>query len=70
VGGVFSGASDVVTDAEAATFGATAGQPADRCYHQACDGLDNVKLRLGRALAAALADSAFQIAGDPTLVRR
>jgi aminopeptidase Y len=70
VGGVFSGASDLVTEPEAQTFGAAASQPADSCYHQACDGPDNVKLRLGRALAAALADTALQIAADPTLVSR
>ena len=42
VGGVFTGASERVGAAEAKRFGARAGQPADPCYHRACDTLANV----------------------------
>src|SRR6185436_2908647 len=42
VGGVFTGASERVGAAEARRFGARAGQPADPCYHRACDTLANV----------------------------
>jgi Zn-dependent M28 family amino/carboxypeptidase len=36
-GGLFTGAEGVKTPAEAATWGGTAGQPYDPCYHLACD---------------------------------
>ena len=43
-GGLFSGGIEPVTDAQAALFGARAGEPADECSHRACDTLDNVDL--------------------------
>ena len=49
--GLFSGALEPVTEDQAAASGATAGRPADPCYHQACDGVENVDLRLARVLA-------------------
>ena len=70
VGGVFSGASEPLTDAQAANFGGAAGLPADPCYHQACDSTDNVNAALARVLAAALADTAVRIAENPVLVTR
>lgn len=36
-GGLFTGAEGIKTAAEAATWGGTAGQQYDPCYHQACD---------------------------------
>nr|WP_260408327.1 M28 family peptidase [Planomonospora venezuelensis] len=42
VGGVFTGASNTKTSAQAAKWGGTAGQPFDRCYHSACDTTANV----------------------------
>jgi Zn-dependent M28 family amino/carboxypeptidase len=36
-GGLFTGAEGVKTAAEAATWGGTAGQPYDPCYHLRCD---------------------------------
>jgi Zn-dependent M28 family amino/carboxypeptidase len=42
VGGVFTGASGRVSAKSARRFGARAGQPADPCYHRACDRLANV----------------------------
>lgn len=41
-GGLFSGAEGEKTVEEAATYGGTAGQPYDPCYHQACDGITNL----------------------------
>lgn len=41
-GGVFAGGSEAKTDAQAADFGGTPGEPADPCAHFACDTLDNV----------------------------
>ena len=40
-GGLFSGIAPL-TDAEAQLFGGDAGQPADPCYHLACDTRANV----------------------------
>ena len=36
-GGLFTGAEDVKTAQQAATYGGTAGVAFDPCYHQACD---------------------------------
>ena len=36
-GGLFTGAEGIKTEAQAATYGGTAGQQYDPCYHQACD---------------------------------
>jgi len=44
-GGLFTGAEGVKTEQEAATWGGTAGQAYDPCYHQACDTMANVDLR-------------------------
>ena len=40
-GGLFTGAEGLKTAAEAATYGGTAGQQYDPCYHLACDTFDN-----------------------------
>ncbi len=69
-GGVFAGASEPVTAEQAATTGATAGRPADSCYHQPCDDVANANLPLLRILTAALADAVVRIANNPELVRR
>jgi hypothetical protein len=68
--GVFSGALERVTAEQAAASGATAGRPADACYHQACDDLDDVDVALARLLTAALADVAVRVADDPGLIIR
>jgi aminopeptidase S len=41
-GGLFSGGSELKTDAQAAAFGGTAGAPADPCSDVACDTLGNI----------------------------
>jgi hypothetical protein len=63
--GVFSGAVEDVTADQAAASGARAGEPADPCYHQACDELHDLDLGLGRLLTAALADFTVRVADDP-----
>jgi Zn-dependent M28 family amino/carboxypeptidase len=40
-GGLFTGAEGIKTDEEAASWGGTAGEPYDPCYHQACDTFAN-----------------------------
>jgi Zn-dependent M28 family amino/carboxypeptidase len=41
-GGLFSGASELKSDAQAERFGGSADQPMDRCYHLACDRPDRI----------------------------
>ncbi|WP_372790034.1 M28 family metallopeptidase [Paraconexibacter sp.] len=41
-GGTFSGAEGIKTPEQAATYGGTAGEAYDPCYHQACDTLANL----------------------------
>ncbi len=43
-GGLFTGAEGIKTPEEAATWGGTAGDAYDPCYHLACDTFDNVNL--------------------------
>ena len=40
-GGLFTGAEEIKTAAQAAVYGGTAGIALDPCYHQACDTFDN-----------------------------
>jgi Zn-dependent M28 family amino/carboxypeptidase len=44
-GGLFSGAEGEKTEAQAATYGGTAGEPYDACYHQACDTTNNLNTK-------------------------
>ncbi|MFI6444210.1 M20/M25/M40 family metallo-hydrolase [Kitasatospora sp. NPDC050543] len=43
-GGTATGAEGIKTAAQAATYGGTAGVAYDKCYHQACDDLDNLDI--------------------------
>ncbi len=45
-GGLFTGAEGIKTAEEAATYGGTAGEQYDPCYHLACDTFDNVSLEV------------------------
>ena len=45
-GGLFTGAEGIKTATQAATYGGTAGQAYDPCYHQACDTFDNISLEV------------------------
>ncbi|MET9603936.1 M28 family metallopeptidase [Streptomyces sp. NPDC006512] len=42
VGGLFTGASNSKTSAQAQKWGGTAGQSFDRCYHSSCDNTANI----------------------------
>ena len=66
-GGVFSGAWEPVSAAQAAASKATAGQPADPCYHRPCDDGSKVDLGLARSLVAALLDVTVRLSDDPAL---
>ena len=43
-GGLFTGAEEIKTAAQAAVYGGTAGLAFDPCYHAACDTLANLNL--------------------------
>lgn len=59
-GGLFTGAEDVKTPAEAELFGGTAGEAYDPCYHRACDTLGNVNRRVLGQMSDAVAHAIFR----------
>ena len=62
VGGLFTGAEQLKTPAQAAVFGGTAGAPMDPCYHLACDDLTNVDVALTAELGTAWGVVALELA--------
>ena len=58
-GGLFTGAEGIKTPAQQATYGGTAGQQYDPCYHLACDTFDNVSLPVLDLNADAVAAATF-----------
>ena len=64
-GGLFSGGIEPKTDAQAATFGGIAGQPADACSHRACDTIEKVDLSTLEEMADAIADVLVTLATEP-----
>jgi Zn-dependent M28 family amino/carboxypeptidase len=54
-GGLFAGANETKDAAAAATFGGTAGEEYDSCYHRFCDRLDRINTPLLGELARAAA---------------
>ncbi|GAB2852145.1 M28 family metallopeptidase [Actinocorallia aurea] len=66
-GGLFTGAEGRKTEAEAATFGGTAGRPYDACYHRACDTLDNLNTTALGVNLRAMAHAARTFADAPDL---
>ena len=61
-GGIFSGANEVKTDAEASEFGGQADLPMDACYHLACDTAENVDSQQVATFADAAAAAALALA--------
>jgi Zn-dependent M28 family amino/carboxypeptidase len=62
VGGLFTGADAVKDPALARRFGGAAGRPYDACYHQPCDTLANVNIRVLGQMADAAAVVALRLA--------
>ena len=56
-GGVFTGAEGTKTQQQAELYGGQAGEPFDACYHQGCDGFENVDLELAAQIGEAIAHS-------------
>ena len=61
-GGLFTGAEEVKTAAQAAVYGGTAGDAYDPCYHQACDTFANNDLGVLDLNADAVAFATFTYA--------
>jgi Zn-dependent M28 family amino/carboxypeptidase len=61
-GGIFSGANEVKTDAEASEFGGQVDQPLDPCYHLACDTPANVDAEQVATFAQAAAAAVVALA--------
>jgi len=61
-GGLFTGAEDLKTAAEAAVFGGTPNVAHDACYHQACDTIANVNTTVLEQMADAIAHSTLTFA--------
>ncbi len=68
--GLYAGGTEPVTAEQAAASGAVAGQPADPCYHLACDEMATANVALARVLAAGLADFTLRVANSPELLSR
>jgi Zn-dependent M28 family amino/carboxypeptidase len=62
VGGIYSGSGEVKTPAQAELYGGTAGEPADDCYHLACDTIDRVVMNAFEPMADAVAHAIFTLA--------
>jgi Zn-dependent M28 family amino/carboxypeptidase len=62
VGGLFTGADARKTAGLVSRFGGTAGRPFDPCYHQACDTVSNVNVRILGQMADAAAVVALRLA--------
>ncbi|MCO1656591.1 M28 family peptidase [Pseudonocardia humida] len=67
-GGTFTGAEGVKTEEQAATYGGTAGQPYDSCYHEACDTTGNINDEALDLHSDAIATATFTLAFQPELV--
>ncbi|MCU0483439.1 MAG: M20/M25/M40 family metallo-hydrolase [Chloroflexi bacterium] len=63
-GGLFSGATGVLTPAQVERYGGQAGRPLDPCYHLACDDLANVDETRLEELAGSFARVAVGLAFD------
>jgi Zn-dependent M28 family amino/carboxypeptidase len=67
-GGLFTGAEDIKTAAEAAIYGGTAGVAFDPCYHQACDTFANSSDVVLDQMSDAIAHSTITFAQNTSLV--
>jgi Zn-dependent M28 family amino/carboxypeptidase len=61
-GGLFTGAEGIKTDEQAATYGGTAGDQYDPCYHLACDTFANISLEALDQMSDAAAHSVLTFA--------
>jgi Zn-dependent M28 family amino/carboxypeptidase len=69
-GGIFSGATELKTAAQASAYGGQADEPMDACYHLACDRADRVDVHHAVLYATAAASTAVLIAEGAILPAR
>lgn len=62
-GGLFSGAEEIKTAEQKRLFGGKAGVAFDKCYHQACDTIDNINTTSLDQFSNAMADVIWEYAG-------
>ena len=67
-GGLFTGAEGIKTPDEALTYGGTAGEQYDPCYHLACDTFDNISLHALDVNSDAVAYSTLSYAMSTELI--
>ena len=65
-GGLFSGAEEIKTPEQVALFGGTAGVAFDKCYHQACDTINNLNTKALFELGDAAAHATLVLAKSKT----
>jgi Zn-dependent M28 family amino/carboxypeptidase len=63
VGGLFSGADEVKTNAQVRAYGGRAGELNDPCYHLECDTIDHINFAILDEMADAAADAVATLAG-------
>lgn len=61
-GGLFTGAEEIKTRKQAKIFGGTAGVAYDRCYHQACDTMNNLNTKALNEMGDAAAHAVLTLA--------
>ena len=64
VGGLFSGATEAMTEAQASAFGGVAGAAMSPCYHLACDTIDEVNDTVLEQLADAAAHALWVLLAE------
>jgi Zn-dependent M28 family amino/carboxypeptidase len=67
-GGLFTGAEGVKTAEQAATYGGTAGEWYDPCYHQACDDRSNISESAIDEMSDAVAHAVYTLSQSTALV--
>ena len=65
-GGLFTGAEGVKTPEQAAVYGGTAGEAYDKCYHQACDTMNNLNTTALNQMSDAVAHATLTLAKSKT----
>ena len=65
-GGLFTGAEGIKSAEQAATYGGTAGEAYDHCYHQACDTVNNVNTKALNEMSDGVAHATWTIAKSKT----
>jgi Zn-dependent M28 family amino/carboxypeptidase len=68
-GGLFTGAEGIKTAEQAATYGGTAGEQYDPCYHLSCDNIGNLSLTALEQMGDAAAHATYVLAQSPKLPR-